>query len=478
VDWRGIGIAVTLQMLSVAYDSPAPAAEADETTRRLDRPQYESLRFDEDWSGLKDNNHSASGDAWDRLKLIPLGPDDGAWLTFGGQLREREEYFRNFLLGAPSTADTDAYLLSRARLSADLHVSPYLRVFAEEKSAFALNRDLQGGSTSSYVQEWALQNGFADVSFAMGGEANVTLRAGRQEMLYGSQRLVGEPDFGQTRRTYDGGRGIVQIRDWSISLFGTQPAVPQAYELNTSSSERRLFGVFASGPLDRVNLDLYWLGVDNADANFNSTSGRERRHTLGGRASGRIDETGMDFELEGAAQFGSVGSEDVAAWMLTGVLGYTATAMKSSPRIYVELDYASGDDSPGGRVGTFNQLYPASHSFLGYIDYIGRENIISQSSGLSMTPRPNLTLSVQQYFFWRASASDALYSKSGTVIRDGTGTTARYVGAEIDVLANYNFTRHLLGYAGYSHFFAGDFIAKTGASEDSDFVYLALQYTF
>jgi hypothetical protein len=33
-------------------------------------------------------------------------------------------------------------------------------------------------------------------------------------------------------------------------------------------------------------------------------------------------------------------------------------------------------------------------------------------------------------------------------------------------------------YAGYSHFFAGDFINDTGASKDIDFAYMALQFSF
>jgi hypothetical protein len=86
-------------------------------------------------------------------------------------------------------------------------------------------------------------------------------------------------------------------------------------------------------------------------------------------------------------------------------------------------------------------------------------------------------LSLQQYLFWRASDRDALYNKSGGVLWPGTGTTARYVGAEFDFLATYNLTRHLLGYAGYSRFFAGEFIRKTGPHEDSDFLYAAIQYT-
>jgi hypothetical protein len=79
-----------------------------------------------------------------------------------------------------------------------------------------------------------------------------------------------------------------------------------------------------------------------------------------------------------------------------------------------------------------------------------------------MTPTHDLTLSLQQYFFWRASDRDAVYDKSGGVLRPGTGTTARYLGAEIDLLASYNLTRHLLGYAGYSRFFAGELIRTTG----------------
>ena len=146
--------------------------------------------------------------------------------------------------------------------------------------------------------------------------------------------------------------------------------------------------------------------------------------------------------------------------------------------MYLEFDYASGDSKPGGDVGTFNQLYPNGHSYLGYIDYIGRQNIISPSAGLAVTPIRDLTLSLQQYVFWRASDRDALYNKAGAVLRPGTTTTARHVGAETDLLANYTFTRHLLGYAGYSHFFTGEFIRKTGPDKDSDFLYAAIQYTF
>jgi hypothetical protein len=71
-----------------------------------------------------------------------------------------------------------------------------------------------------------------------------------------------------------------------------------------------------------------------------------------------------------------------------------------------------------------------------------------------------------------------VYTAAGGVLRPGTGTDARYVGAELDLLATYGVTRHLLTYAGWSRFFAGEFIRRTGPHRDSDFVYAAIQYTF
>jgi len=474
---------VALQSLSLVQNVVPVWAQAGQTASEPNRPAYQigsAGRFNEDWSALRGVDLGKTDDFWDRLKFIPLTEDGSVWFTLGGQARERAEYFRQFQFGASEPKQSDAYLLSRFRLTADLHVTPYFRMFAEGKSAFALDRELQGGRTTAFVDEFDLLNGFADIVIPFGEQASATLRGGRQELIFGSQRLVGPGDFTQVPRTFEGGEAIVRIADWTITPVWTQVVVVDKYRFNESTSDQKLFGVYSTGPLHvlPVNLDLYWLGVNNARVSFNATAGREERQTLGGRVWGKVGATGLDFEVEGASQFGTVGRGDIAASMATAVVGYSLPVPRLSPRVYLEFDYASGDKKPGGDVGTFNQLFPNAHSFLGYIDYIGRQNIISPNAGLTMTPVHNLTLSLQHYFFWRDSDRDALYNKSGAVLRPGTATTARYVGAEIDLLANYTFTRHILGYAGYSRFFTGEFIRETGPHKDSDFLYAAIQYTF
>jgi Alginate export len=480
---RPFSPALPLVLTSLVFGASLAWAQSGQPASEPKRPAYQigsAGRFNEDWSVLRGVDLDRTDDFWDRLKFIPLTPEQNVWLTLGGQVRERGEYFRQFLFGNSEPKQSDGYLLSRYRLLADLHVTRYFRMFAEGRSAFALDRDLVGGRTNAFVDELDLMNGFADVMIPIGQEASVTLRGGRQELIFGSQRLVGPGDFTQVPRSFDGGAAIGQVAGWTITPFWTQSVVVDQYHFNKSTSDLKFYGVFATGPLHvlPMSLDLYWLDANNKNATFNGTPGREHRHTLGGRLWGPIGATGFDLEIEGATQFGTVGRGDIGAFMTTGVVGYTLPVARLSPRVYVEFDYASGDDRRGGDVGTFNQLYPNAHSYLGYIDYIGRQNIVSASAGGSLSPIQGLTISLQQYFFWRASDRDALYNKSGGVLRPGTTTTARYVGAETDLLATYNITRHIQVYGGYSHFFTGEFISKTGKDRDSDFCYLAGQYTF
>jgi alginate export protein len=107
----------------------------------------------------------------------------------------------------------------------------------------------------------------------------VTLRGGRQELLFGAQRLVGTSDFTNVRRTFDGGAGIFRVGDWTITPLWVELVVVQQYRFNESSADQKLYGIYGTGPAHPlpVDLDLYWLGVDNAGVTFNGTSGREQR---------------------------------------------------------------------------------------------------------------------------------------------------------------------------------------------------------
>jgi hypothetical protein len=78
------------------------------------------------------------------------------------------------------------------------------------------------------------------------------------------------------------------------------------------------------------------------------------------------------------------------------------------------------------------------------------------------------------------SDQDAIYALNGTVSRaaaDGRFDST-HIGEELDLLVQHRLYRHLDLYGGYSHVFTGAAVAETGASDDIDFVYLGMIFTF
>jgi hypothetical protein len=445
------------------------------------RPAYQVLRHNEDWSFLSKDDPARPGDFFDPLKYIEPLEHGPVWLSLGAQMRWRLEAWDDFNFGAPPAADDeDVFVLSRLFTHVDLHLGEHVRGFLEGKSAFCIDRDLIGGCRTLDRDEFDLQNGFVDVTIPLPGDGELTLRTGRQELLLGKQRLVSPLDWSNTRRTFDGFTAILKVKRWTVTGLLTRLVGIRKYDFNESRSTNVFYGVYAAGkvPSTDVGLDLYWLGWERKRAAFSGTAGREDRHTLGARISGEIAESSLDYDLEGAYQFGEVGNGAINAFMIASQIGYSPKDLAGKPRFYVGYDFASGDRGMGGGVQTFNQLFPLGHAYLGFIDTVARQNINAPSAGVSFKPLDKLLVKADGHYFWRASDSDALYNAGGGVVRPGFGGSAYNIGGEIDLTVKYQFDRHAAAIAGYSHFFADDFIEQSGPSRDIDFLYLTLQYTF
>ncbi|TVQ62279.1 MAG: alginate export family protein [Phycisphaerales bacterium] len=457
--------AQTPEAVEDAVERPAPPAPAP-------RPALQMLRFSEDWSVLRGQELRGL----DRLKFIPLDEEERVFLSVGGQQRLRFERFENFGF---NPANDDTYLLSRTRLHMDLQAGEHLRAFVEVISANTTGRDLPGGKRPLDVDTFDLLNAFGDVRFSLDDDARLTLRLGRHELLFGRQRLVSPLDWVNSRRTFEGVSAILDWADWRISGFWTRPVTVRKYDWNKAESGGQFFGVYAATKPGPVGFDLYWLGVDRDRTTIASSTGSEHRHTLGARSHGLIAETGLDFDVEAALQFGRHDGRDVFASMFSAEVGYRFTGAPWRPRLSAGFDYASGDRNAGnGEAGTFNQLFPLGHAFFGAVDLVGRQNIVAARVGLSVSPHETLTLSADGHFFWRAETGDALYNAGGGVVRGPAPGASREVGQELELAARYNPGRGWSLMAGYSRFFAGKFIEDTGPSEDVDFLFTSVQFTF
>src|SRR5262249_27257797 len=136
----------------------------------------------------------------ERLKFIPLNRTRSAYLTLGGQLRERVERYRPAFFGLPGGTEFTSYA-TRLLADADLHLGTRFRAFAELGSYWEDGR--KPASRPTDVGDLELQQAFVDVAALDRPLSRVIVRLGRQEIPLGSGRLVSIRDGVNVRLSFD-----------------------------------------------------------------------------------------------------------------------------------------------------------------------------------------------------------------------------------------------------------------------------------
>lgn len=459
-------------------EGPAPAPAQAPVNKPVKKPAppkaYDVLRYREDWSALRDKPVGARCDLADRLKALRLG--GCAWLDLGGQVRLRYESFENFNL-QPAPAADDDWLLTRVRLHANLVLGRHLRLFAE--GIFADQEERELGPRPVDENDPDLLNLFVEGMTPLAcGTAG--LRVGRQELLFDRQRLVGPLDWGNTRRTFEGVLAWWKDARWRVDAFYVQPVLVDADDLDEADDATDFAGVHATlTPRKGVTCAAFAYYLRRDAATYLGVTDEEQRFTLGVYAAGPIPRTALDYDLEAAYQAGTFGDGDISAWMVSAELGWKPCVRCFEPRLALGFDYASGDDDgPGGDLGTFQQLFPTGHLWFGWVDLIGRQNVLAGRVTATLKPLPKLTLRADYHVIARAEEADAAYNAAGGVLRAPLGSDATDVLREVDLVLTWQASRSLVVEGGGGRAFAGDFLEATGASEDVDFLYLSTTFTF
>lgn len=474
---------------------PPPRAEAD-VPKPEAPPQppaapkpplqpWKLLFFDNDFSYKKDPNHK-----WllgEELKDIPLDltpwdccPQE-SWFSTGGELRYRMMDERNRL--RPGGPDQSNYDLLRWRHYVDYHYSDLFRAYVEMIDASMFRNTLP--VTGIDVNRWDLQNAFVDVKVGEWDEKPIYFRAGRQELLYGSQRLISPLDWGNTRRNFEGLKLFSKGTDWDLDLWFTRPvntATPGNgpvarfdNEFDSPNMDHTFSGFWSTykGIKDNT-FDFYWIWDRNSKLISPGFPGGNR-HTLATRWLGNkpvLDACGAPcriyhVDIEGGYQFGNDFGRDVQAGFFTAGAGHTWNQAPWEPNFWVFYDWASGDRNPtNGTTNTFHQQYGLVHAYLGLIDNIARQNISDINWRATVKPTKQLNCQAAMHYFNLASNQDVLYTITGAPLgAQGTGT---YVGQELDLLATYTFNPNFNVQVGQFWFWNGSFIrnnAPRGTAE-------------
>ncbi len=449
--------------VAVAFLFPAVAsAQAIGTLPRqpvapVARPEFKSLRFDEAWTVA---NRSGAWD--DELKAIPLASH--LTLTIGGQARWREEFAHSYNL----TGVSDNYGQSRLLLNADLHAGNarrlHARAYLELRDAQSYDRDLPGGTRPTDADRADVQNAFADLAWNRS-----YVRIGRQEIVSNRERLIGVPDWANTRRQLQGVRTMFVRGAFAVEAMSVRPVQVRLAAANRAdtSARFRVLSVGSAPGAKKAALLLpsawqaYWYEQKI------SASMPTRRLTSGGRlawtfAGAETSRRSYGFETEAAVQRGNTGARAIRAWYLTTELQAQLRHVHGAPTFALGLEAASGDrSSSDNTLGAFNTLYAAAHAHGGFADVFGRANARQVQIISTWDPIRRVNLRGSWHHYDRLRLDDGAYSKQNTIMRAASGSRARHVGDEFNLTGNLNVNRHLRMIAGHAWVLPGAFMMQT-----------------
>lgn len=275
----------------------------------------------------------AAADGVNPWKNVALDQHGDVRLMLSGQVRQRFEMVKNPDFGLD--VGSDDVWMHRLLLGARLDVGDRLSAFAQLGNWAATER--RNGNPSTDRNALDLAQGYIDLRLPEVAKG-LTVRGGRQEMSFGSSRLVSVRESPNVRRSFDGGRVFGELGGFKADAFVARPIELQDDVFDDAADDNVLFGgLYLTSPAyEPTSFDIYYLGLERETARYSAGLGREERHSIGARMFG--DEAGWDWDWEAVAQFGTFGSQQIRAWTVATDTGYTFARAMWQPRLALKAD--------------------------------------------------------------------------------------------------------------------------------------------
>lgn len=352
-------------------------------------------------------------------------------------------------------------------------------------------------------------------------EFPVSVKVGRQELVYGDQRLVGHLRWNNNARTFDAVKARYQHRYVGADVFAGGLVYNDHNNFNQSHPQDDLFtGVYLNfpnlGDFTQKNLvEAYYLNrsVERSSATVDlrgttpysgvplpfRNPAVQDLSTVGLRIKSKPGATGAwDYSAELMHQFGERATtapaaasaavrsgrlldQDAYATILGG--GYTWTDHAWQPRVGLVYSYASGDENVAdGKSGTFQNLFATTHLHYGFMDLNSLQNLHDIRLVFQAKPKTNISFSLEHHFQFLDTNNDYWYNVAGVARNGGayadalTRSGSNELGQETDFVISWNPIPSTQLELGLSHYFRGDYIKETlandvGGSKDSSYAY-------
>jgi hypothetical protein len=399
------------------------------------------------------------------------------WLTINGELRGRTEGQTSY--SYEQNGDR-VYELTRGYIGLEVRPTKYLTGYVQAIDSHALGLPLH--ATAANMRDvFDDRQAYVRLQFAH-HNVPVQLVAGRQEMKFGSERIVGISDWTNNSRTWDGFTARIG-RDNRLDLFSTSVVTVHTSSLDKHGAGLTFHGAYGSlaAVLPKTRLDPYLLvrtvrGVTSQQGH----KGDEVQVTLGAEMQGQLP-SHFDYLVNGSLQRGTYANDSIHAGQGFAKLSYSLPKVGWQPRLGFEYDYATGTNRRNlYRVSTYDQQYPSNHNAFGLTDLFGYQNLRQGRVNLDLGPSKNLTLLLQGECLRLASRHDNLYTSSGaSALRAPSGGfSTDSIGDELDLSGKYVFNEHLVMNIGVGHLFPGALLILNSHGAAETLGYYSLTYRF
>lgn len=428
------------------------------------------LRYNDDFRPVK--NDSVKNGFY-RLKYIKISGRSN--VSFGGEVREQFQYFRNLNFGDIPPSATKAsvgQLWHRMMAHSNIEFGKRWRLFLQLNSTF---RFFNPDPLTPEIDEnqLSLHQAFVDYEF----NKQWMLRVGRQEIGYGNNRLLTFREGPNTRLAFHAAIVKYKTAKRKIDILAVSPVISKQGVFDDASFKEFVGGIYGTEfIIPQLSLDYYFLYFTSGARKYNFVQGTERRLSAGFRlvSKNRV----FNYEAEVTYQAGRFNALHIAAYAISGDLNYTINA-KLNLMAGVAANYISGDkNSSDGRLNTYNLIY--SKPSYGLAAPIGSSNIINFNPYMRIAPLRRLLIYGAVYFMWRQSARDGTYSPGMAQLRPLPSalpnSTSKPIGTQYAIETNYELDKHFSFAVDAAYFKAGRYVKETG--KGLNISYLSLKGTF
>jgi len=363
--------------------------------------------------------------------LPPHSPTAGQELTFGGQLRPRFEY-RDPISVSGGAHQSWISMRTRGQLGARLERNVSLFIQFQDVRIWGEETSTQGDYSADNLD---LHQGYIEVR--SDGQTRLAARAGRQEVSFGGQRLVGAVNWSQQGRSFDALKLTAEGSALHLDVLGAVLADEITATHDTEEYFLAAYGqLLQAGP---GTLDFY--GLYNRGPDLANTD----QATVGARWWGT--KNSIQFRLEASYQTGERQSVDVSAFMFGARVGTALARGKAAVTLW--YDYLSGDDDlTDDEIKVFDTLFATNHKFYGLADYFTNIPLHTAGRGLqdfavkgSYVAASDVTFQAEVHSFHAAQ---------------NAGLSTGHFGEEIDLTASFDYSPNLALSGGFAYVFAAD----------------------